>query len=174
MANDLIRITGDLELSALLADTTGGKTFARTFGAQGIPTLDIAVSTFGTGSGECNWLYYASRSVGATTADNFDLAGSLTDAFGTTITATKLKVLVVAIDSPDGTKKLRVGPRGVANAAQLCFGGTGATDYIEVFDWLVLQELVAGWTITGGSADIVGVYNSGAGSVTYSILMAGV
>jgi hypothetical protein len=174
MAIDLLRITGDLALSAVMADTSAGKGFSRKFGSQSIPATDISI-TYGTGNAQCNWMYYASRTVTATTADNLDLYGSLTDAFGTTINATYLKVLAVAISSPDGTKKLQVGPRGVANTNQLAFGGTGATVYVEVYDWQVVAfNPYTGFAVTNASTDVVGIYNPGAGSVTYSILMAGI
>jgi hypothetical protein len=101
------------------------------------------------------------------------LSGSLTDGLGNVISATKLKLLILSVSSPDGTKAIRVGPRGVSNTIQGPWGGTGATVYTDVTHWHVLYEPVAGWTVTAGTGDILGLYNPGAGSVTYSILLAG-
>ena len=173
MAINKLFVSADGELSSLIAD---GTTLARRqlrFGGLSIPALSISLG-FGTASGKANWLYYASRTVAATTADNLDLSGSLTDGLGNTISATKLKLAVIAIASPDGAKSLRIGPRGVSNTAQLNFGGVAATDYQTVTHWWWLYEPVAGYTITAATADIFGVYNPGAGSVTYSVLLAGV
>lgn len=167
------RPSGVAPLSAFWQDGTTLASIPRTFGAAGVPSLPVSL-TFGTGSGQANWAYYASRTVATVTADNLDLSGSLTDGLGNTINATRLKLLVVAISSPDGTKTLRIGPRGVSNAAQLNYGGVAATDYVAITQWHVLYEPVAGYTITAGTADILGLFNPGAGSVTYSILMAGI
>lgn len=172
MAVTALSVSGDAEVSAFIKEGTTGATLRKRFGVSPIPALDFSL-TFGTGSGQANWLYYASRTVATVTADNLDLSGSLTDAFGNSITATKLKLLIVAIASPDGTKALRVGPQSVSNAATLNF--SGSTAYITVTDWCaVVNEPVAGYTISAGSSDVLGIYNPSAGSVTYSILMAGV
>jgi hypothetical protein len=174
MAITGLRIDGENELSAYIRDGGTGAVLRKKFGlTASVPALAVDL-TYGTTSAKANWMYYASRTVAATTADNLDLSGSLTDGLGNTISATKLKLAVIAIASPDGTKSLRVGPRGVANAAQLNFGGVAATDYQTVTHWWWLYEPVAGYTITAATADIFGVYNPGAGSVTYSVLLAGV
>lgn len=173
MAISILRATGELPLSAFWKDGTTGAVLSKTFGALGVPELDVSL-TFGTISGKANWAYYASRTVATVTADNLDLSGSLTDGLGNTINATKLKLLVLAINAPDGTKALRFGPRGVSNAAQLNFGGVSGTDYQTVTHWHLMYEPVAGYTITAATNDIVGIYNPTAASVTYSILMMGV
>lgn len=175
MAIDKLSIGGTWDLSGFIKDATTGASLRRKFGAGSIPTLDLPPLAYGTTSGKANWMYFATRTVATVTADNLDLSGSLTDGLGNTITATRLKLLVVAVASPDGTKTIRVGPRGVANANQLNHGGVAASNYIDVTDWAVLvNEPVAGLTVVNASSDVVGLYNPSAGSVTYSILMAGV
>lgn len=175
MAINTLSVSGEWPLAWFWKDGTTGAVLRKKAGTQSVPSLGMTTAlSYGTGSGQANWAYYASRTVLTTAADNLDLAGSLTDGLGNTITATKLKLLVVSISSPDGTKALRVGPRGVANTAQLNFGGVAATDYQTVTHWHVIYEPVAGYTISAGTGDIIGIYNPSAGSVTYSILMAGV
>lgn len=174
MALNLVSISGDLKLSAFWRDGTSLASLRRRFGANSIPALDLSVS-YGTGSGQVSWVYFTTGSLAATTAANVDLSGSVTDGLGNTVSATKLKILIVAVTSPDGSKRIRVGPRGVANAAQLNFGGVASTDYIDVYDWCpVVLETTTGFTITAGTGDIVGVYNPGGSAVTYSLLAAGV
>lgn len=173
MAISVLSAAGSFPLMGFWKDGTTGAVLRKKFGALSVPTLGVSL-TYGTGSGQANWAYYASRTVATVTADNLDLSGSLTDGLGNTISATKLKLLVVAVSSPDGTKTIRVGPRGVANTLQGPWGGTGATVYTDVTTWHVLYEPVAGWNVVGGSSDILGIYNPSASSVTYSILMAGV
>lgn len=173
MALNKLSIILDGEMRNFWQDGTTSALLRRRWGTLSIPALSISLS-YGATSGLANWAYYASRTVNATTADNLDLSGSLTDGVGNTISATKLKLLVVSIASPDGTKTLRIGPRGESNAAQLNFGGVTATDYQAVTTWHVIYEPVAGYTITAGTGDILGIYNSSASNLTYSILMAGV
>lgn len=132
--------------------------------------------TFGTGSpSQANMLWHDQRTVAATTSDDLDLAGSLTNAFGETITFTAVKLIIVSIDSPDGTKSLRVGPQNGTNPWQGPFGGTTAAIYLTVYEWLALCNSFSGYgTITAGSADTLRIYNPGAGSVTYNIVILGV
>lgn len=163
--------SGTVPVSGFWQDGTTGALLAKTFGAASVPSLPISL-TFGTGSGAANWAYYASRALAGTTADNLDLSGSLTDGLGNTITATKLKLAVISISSPDGTKNLRVGPRGVANAMLAGFGD--ASDYSSVTHWWVYYEPVTGATVTAGTGDMFCIYNPTGSSITYSIMMAGV
>lgn len=164
--------SGDSELGFFVVNSNAAA-LRRKFGAKTIPDCSLSV-TAGSGSGQCSWLYWSdARSLAATTFDTFDLAGALTDPFGATITAATLKVVAIAISGPDGTKSLRFGPQNQSNAAQLGFGGTGVQAYETIFDWHKATNLVSGWTITATTADKVFVYNPGAGTIVYSILMAG-
>lgn len=171
MAINTLSISGTLPLGGFWKDGTTGAVLRKKFGTLSVPSLAVSLS-YGTGSGQANWAYYASRSVAGTTADNLDLSGSLTDGLGNTISATKLKVAVVAISSPDGTKALRVGPRAVSNAGLFGFGD--ASDYQTVTHFWLLYEPVAGYTVTAGTGDLFCVYNPTGSSITYSVLLAGV
>lgn len=176
MAINLLSIgnnDGKDPLGGRIGDSNGGFLSLR-FGAVSVPDMGIEL-TFGTGSGQANWAYMRKGvSLNATTFSNLDLAGTLTDGVGNTITATKLKLAVVALDSPDGSKALRVGPQNQSNVAQLGWGGTGATVYQTVTHHWWLYEPVAGYTITAGTGDVFPLYNPGGSAVTFSILLAGV
>lgn len=161
-----VRIVGAYRIG----DSSLGQTISQRVGGSVLPTAATSF-TWGTGSGQANALYVASRTVTATTADNLNLT-SLSLA-GTTFSLTKVKYVLIAIDSPDGTKSLRVGPRGVSNAAQLWAGGTGASNYETVHTYREWSEPVTGYSVTASTADILGIYNPGAGSVTYGIVIIG-
>jgi hypothetical protein len=165
--------SGERTLTTYIKDGTTSAILSKRFGAVSVPDLGIAF-TFGTGSGQANKLYIASRTVATVTADNLDLAGSLADGLGNTITFTSLKLMLFAITSPDGTKTLRIGPRNQSNPFQGPWGGTGATVYQDVTHHWYGYEPVAGWAVTAGTGDILGVYNPSAGSVTYTVLLVGV
>jgi hypothetical protein len=173
VAISTISIDGNLPLRVYVADSATRRSSRYQFGLKSVPELSFAL-TYGTGSGKANKIYTAQRTVTATTADNLDLAGSLTDLNGSAITFTKIKLILIAIVSPDGTKTLRVGPRGVSNTYQGAFGGTGATVYKDFTHWDVVEyEPVTGRTVTAGTGDILGIYNPSASSVTYEIIIAG-
>lgn len=112
---------------------------------------------------------------GAGGTNHFDLAGSLVSQLhGGTLTFTVVKLLVVAIDAPNGTKKLQVGPQGVAAAWQGPWGGVGATVYTEVVSWSVLvNDPFTGYAVTATTADVLGVVNNSGTSVTARILIVG-
>jgi hypothetical protein len=172
-ALNLTNRSGERALSFNIKDGTTGAVLSKRFGAVSVPDLGLSF-TYGTGSGQANKLYYASRTVATVTADNLDLAGSLADGLGNTITFTSLKLMLFAVLEPDGTDTLRIGPRNQSNPFQGPWGGTGATVYQDVTHHWYAYAPVAGWTVTAGTGDILGVYNPSAGSVTYSVLLVGV
>ena len=90
MAISALNVTnrsGERALTTYIKDGTTSAILSKRFGAVSVPDLGISL-TYGTGSGQANKLYIASRTVTATTADNLDLAGSLSDGLGNTITFT--------------------------------------------------------------------------------------
>lgn len=130
--------------------------------------------TNGTTSGKGNMIYADKHTIAAGASVDLDLSGSLTNISNSAATFTKVKQVVVIIDTPDGTKKVRVGPQNVSNAAQLWFGGTGATCYEEVAEWSIKTDRYTGWTITPGTGDILRIHNPTGVSVGVYIAITGV
>jgi hypothetical protein len=170
MAFDALTVRVAESGSYRISDSTNGLSVTQRIGGTTIPVADLLLE-FGTGTGQANALYIASRTVTATTADNINLT-SLSMG-GTTFSLTKVKYVLIAISGADGTKSLQVGPKGVSNAVQLGWGGTGATVYDTVITDREWKHPYAGWTVTATTADILGIYNPGASSVTYGIVIAG-
>jgi hypothetical protein len=169
-----LNLAGSMPLAAFIQDATRGGSLNRLFGSGGVPAIDIGL-TYGSGANQANQLFYDYRTLAATTFDNLDLSGSLTDGIGNTSTFTKVKFAAVAVVSPDGSIKVRVGPQNQANAWQGPWGGTGATVYKEVPYWdVIAKEPLVGYTVTNASLDIFSVYNPGASPITYAIIIAGV
>lgn len=166
-------ITANVSFSGggIITDSANGATQPASVGQGVLPSL-LSAYTYGTGTAQVNAFYAASRTVAATTFDLINLT-TTTAALGTTFSLTKLKFLLVAVQSPDGTKSLRVGPQNQSNAAQLWFGGTGATVYDTVFTYRVWENPYAGYTVTASTGDILPIYNPGASSVTYGIWILG-
>ena len=139
-----------------------------TSGSNSLPNLTRTIGD-GTGAGQANKWYRGYRTLAAGAADNLDLAGSLTDPFGNTLTFTGIKYIAIALVSPDGTKKLTVG-----NGTNPFNGPLSSAGTVDVLDE---QEFyhpgASGWTVTAGTGDILKINNPGASSVTYCILIAG-
>lgn len=127
----------------------------------------------GTGSGQAQILFSDTRTLAASATENIDLAGSLVDAFGTTLTFAAVKVVKVCANAAN-TNNVVVGGAG-ANTLLGVFGA--ATHTIAVrpggcFLWAAPQT---GATVTAGTGDILLIANSGAGTgVTYDIYLIGI
>jgi hypothetical protein len=131
--------------------------------------------TFGSGDHKAKEWAHDQFTLAAGANLDLDLAGgTLKNAFGDLLTFTAVKLLLVAVDAPDGTKKLRVGPQGVANGWPGPFGGTGATNYKELVNWEpVVNHPFAGYPVTAGSADVLRINNPTGVSVTGRYWLAG-
>lgn len=165
--NAEVRVTGTGSITDALAALSQGANL----GGSILPQLRTRY-TYGTGDGQVNKWYLAKRTLPATTYDDLNLTSGLT-ALGTTQAFTKLKLVLVAVVSPDGAKKLRVGPQGRTNAAQLWFQATSANFWEECFTYVLKERPVTGWTATAGSADVFSVYNPGATALDYAIWLLG-
>ena len=148
-------------------------------------TLDFGSPTFeleqriktiqlesGTGSGQASKLFSDERTLAASATENLDLAASLIDAFGATITFASIKAIY--IEAADGNTNDVVIGGAESNAFVGPFGD--ATDKIKIrpggrFVWAAPKT---GFAVTAGTGDILLVANGGAGTpVTYRIVLIG-
>lgn len=141
-------------------------------GSSNFDALSTSLA-FGTGNQQAKEWFHDTRTITAGANDDIDLAGGLTNPFGTTLNFAVIKAIIIIIDAHDGTLSLRVGPQGVANAWQGWQGGVAAGNYDTVMEWLVHVNSYAGWAVTAGTADILRINNPGAGSVTYHLWLIG-
>ncbi len=106
-------------------------------------------------------------------SDNLDLAGSLTDSFGNSLTFVKLKLIAVRNRSTVAGDVVHVGPLGIANAfvgfwanasdGNLVHPGIADADV----GWLVLYA-PTGLTVGAGASDILGIKDVTGVSLTYA------
>ena len=148
-----------------------------------VKALDIANSTVdlnyvkrtdlasGTGAGQADLLWYDTRTLAASTPEDLDLAGVLTDAFGTTLTFAKIKGLVI-VAAAANTNTINV-TRPAANGVPIFLA---AGDGVPVlpggeFRW---SAPGAGVAVTAGTGDLLTITNAAAGtSVTYDVFIVG-
>jgi hypothetical protein len=126
----------------------------------------------GTGLNQANRIWADARTLAASASEDLDLSGTLTDAFGATITLQKVKGLIVAAAS--------------TNTNNVVIGGAAATQWVGPFGaathTLAVQPggvlalftpAAAGYPVTP-TTDLLKVANSGAGTpVTYQIVIVG-
>jgi len=154
-------------------DTLAVVTDSLSSGNQSFPSMSASFVN-GTNPGQASRWHRMHQNIAAGATQTFDLAGSLTDPFGGNASFGTIKALLISIVDADATKKLRVGPQGIANAWQGPFGGTGAEVYQETRNWLLwLDALGPGWTVTPGTGDVLPIMNPGDSSLSYILWILG-
>lgn len=126
----------------------------------------------GTGANQADRLFTDTRTIAASGSETLDLAGSLTDVFGATITMVEVVAIMITASSSN-TNNVVVG--GGSNAVPL-FGDV--SDTIAVKPGGVFQIGAPGaagqFTVTAGTGDLLQIANSSSGSsVTYTIMIIG-
>ncbi len=120
-------------------------------------------------------VWHDQRSVAAGANDDLDLTALASSLFGGSLSLSlaKLKALLLVNTSTTAGDKLRL-DSSVANACTGPFGGS-TTSKIEIGadSALLLTSKKDGWTVTGGSGDIVRVNNPGANAISYKIVLVG-
>ncbi|MFF5984420.1 hypothetical protein ACFY78_36815 [Streptomyces olindensis] len=128
----------------------------------------------GTGAGKADKVFSDRRTLAASATEDLDLAGSLVDAFGATITFARIKGIIVA--AADANANNVVVGNATSNAWATLLGATG-TVVLRPGAFLAVGTGVAdatGYAVTAGTGDLLKVANSGAGtSVTYDVHIIG-
>lgn len=180
----LALIVGGLDVAAsgilttsltLKINATGSST------AHGLSTVTDPVSSdytlslsSGTGANQASNFFHDQRTLSASASEDLDLAGVLTNGFGTTLTFTKIKAIIIHA--------------AAGNTNNVVIGGAVSNTFInwvaDPTDKIVVRPggtfiLVApdatGYGVTAGTADLLHIANSGAGtSVTYDVVIIGV
>ncbi|HJR01834.1 MAG TPA: hypothetical protein VKA83_09395 [Methylomirabilota bacterium] len=144
-------------------------------GAAGIPFnfLKALVLADGTGANQGDLIWHDQRTIGASSNEDLDLRGGLTDAFGATLQFVRVKGFLVYA--------------ALANANNVHVGGAAATQFVgwvaNSSDIVVVRPgglfCIAALDATAypagaGTTDLLRIANSGAGtSVVYDIMVWG-
>ncbi len=154
-------------------------------GATQTKVADLATASFplaktyalalasGTGANQADLLFSDTRTLSASSSEDLDLAASLADVFGATLTFVKVKAIIIRAD-PGNTNNVIVG-----GAASNQFVGPfgSATHTIAIAPggfFAICRGDVTGWGVTAGTGDLLKIANSGSGSsVSYDIIIIG-
>lgn len=163
-ANVSQSITGDYTAAAVL-----GTSPTWHFGT----TASAAYST-GTGAGQVDKVYAASLNLAASGTANLDLAGSLTDVSGATITFARIKAIHVEADAGN-TNDVQVTRPASNGVPFLMAAGDGiALRPGASFSWKTGTADATGVAVTAGTGDQITFTNSaGTTGVTYKVVILG-
>lgn len=133
-------------------------------------TLDYAN---GTGASMANMVWTDTRTLAASATESLDLAGSLSNAFGSIVTFTAIKGIIISASSGN-TNNVIVG--GAASNAFINWVGD-ATDTVIIQPagtFCLMTSKAGGYPVTASTGDILKITNSSSGSsVTYDIILLG-
>jgi hypothetical protein len=127
----------------------------------------------GTAAGQADLIFSDTRTIAASGTDTLDLAGSLVDALGSTLTFARVKGLIIYA-APGNTNDVVYG-----GAASNTWVGpfVDATDKRKVKPGgieVVFAPGAAGFPVTAATADQLLIANGGAGtSVSYDVVIIG-
>jgi len=134
--------------------------------------LDLSAQeqfTPGTGSNQLDKVFHDVRTLTAGSNESLDLAGSLVDSFGATITFAALKVLLIRNLST--TQTLTVGNGSTPFLSWV--GAAAHTVTIPPKGMLLLVAPLAGFAVTPDTGDILKITNSATNPCDYQIVLAG-
>lgn len=129
----------------------------------------------GTGAGNADRMFTDQRTLTASSTEDLDLSGVLTDAFGATLTFARIKLIHIEALS--------------TNVNNVVIGGAATNQFINWVGAATHQVVVrpggfitlgtgaadaTGYAVTAGTGDLLRIGNSGAGSsVAYNIVLIG-
>lgn len=161
---------------------TYGDNFKLTLAIDAKNTVDIGTakynptytyeSTFtnGTGDDQAELVFTDERSLAASTGEDLDLYGNLSDQFGTLINGATLKCLVVEAKSTNGGNIVVGGAS--ANALAALFADTSDKINVKPGGLFAWRAPNTGITITDSTGDKLRIENSDSGAgATYKIIM---
>lgn len=142
----------------------------------GQPQIDIPISdpqefTSGIGNFQSDLLFQDERTISASSSEDLDLAGSLADPFGTTLTFVEITAVYIEA-SCSNTNNVVIGD--ATSAVPLGFAGTNPSFALQPCGRFMVTAPKAGWTVGAGSTDDLKIANSSSGSsVTYKVVIFG-
>lgn len=145
----------------------------------GTPSMPIqklyrVLMATGTGTGQADRQFSDTRTITASSNDDLDLAGTLTDVFGAVLTFVKVRGIIVAA-AAGNTNNIVIG--GASSTFTSWVTGTNPAVLVKpggVFALIDGPGDAAGYAVTATSADVLRITNGGAGtSVNYDIIIWG-
>jgi hypothetical protein len=126
----------------------------------------------GTGADQADRVFSDERTLAGSASEDLDLAGSLVDALGTTITFARIKAIYIE-NLATGANQVIVGA-AASNAFTGPFGASTHTVAVRAGGLLaMICRDATGWAVTAGTGDLLKIANSTSGSIQYRIVIIG-
>ncbi|MGL4300281.1 MAG: hypothetical protein ACRCW4_14530 [Candidatus Neomicrothrix subdominans] len=126
----------------------------------------------GTGAGQADRVFADTRTVNASTNDDLDLAGTLTDSFGGTVTFAKVKGVYIR-SSPANSQNFTVGAAPANGLTSLM----AATAVVMRPGAVMLVAAGAAdataYGVVAGTGDLLRIANGAGAAVSYDIIIVG-
>lgn len=137
-------------------------------------SASTAFATSGTGAGQVDLVFTDTRTLSASGTEDLDLAGSLTGAFGSTLTFARIKAVYVSAAAAN-TNNVQVTRPASNGVPWLMAAGDGIALRPGAFVlWGSGSADATGVAVTAGTGDLITFTNSaGTTSVTYTVVILG-
>lgn len=133
-----------------------------------------AAYTDGTGASKAQKIYFNSYSISGSGSQSLDLAGSLTNAFGSTITFANIKGLWIEHQTTTATGVLDINGVFVTQGTGSPLAGTTPKIQLRPGYLLLLGGATSGgYTVTNTTQDVLTLTNNDASSVTVRVCVFG-
>lgn len=132
------------------------------------------VLSSGTGAGKADRLFSDRRTLAASSTEDLDLAGALTDALGGPASMARVKGVIITAKATN-VNNVVVGAASV-NAWATLLNATGTLTLRPGASVALMAGAAdaTGYTVTAGTGDLLKIANSGAGSeVVYDVVIVG-
>ncbi|MEV8623406.1 hypothetical protein [Streptomyces sp. NPDC051079] len=128
----------------------------------------------GTTAGKADLRFADTRTLAASATEDLDLAGVLTDAFGTALTFVRVKGIFISAATANSNNVVIGAAASNQWATLLNATGTITLRPGMTFAAMAGSADATGMAVTAGTGDLLKIANSGAGtSVTYDIVIIG-
>lgn len=149
------------------------------FGGGGVHDVDFNAEVNlanGTGANQGDLIYWNARTVGDGSNDDIDLAGSLTDPLGQTLTFAEIVAIALWNKPLTGANTTNLTIGAGSNPFNGFLGGTTPT--LGPFGpgalcFLADPSAAGLGTVTGGTGDILRIANSAGAANTYQLMLIG-
>lgn len=126
----------------------------------------------GTTSGKADLMFSDTRTLSASSSEELDLAGGLTDPFGASLTF--VKIVAIMLIAAEGNANNVVLGGAAANAFVGPFADASDKLSVPPCGSVQLVAPAAGWTVTAATGDLLKIANSGGSTgVTYDLIIIG-
>lgn len=126
----------------------------------------------GVGANQGNVFFADTRTLAASATEDLDLSGVLADVFGATVTQARVKAIRISAAAANTNNVIVGAASGTQWASLLNAAGTITLHPGAYFE--AATPTAAGWAVTGGSADLLKIANSGGTTgVDYTIELIG-